>query len=80
MTGEGCERDLSKNRAPLMAWNFRTLTLRGMWEWPFKKRGAAVAGRNDRALRVQLETIALVAERYEVSSVARIARRRLDGR
>ena len=39
----------------------------------------AVAGLNDVALRVQLETIALVAER-KVSSVARVARRRLDGR
>jgi hypothetical protein len=28
---------------------------------------------------VQLETIALVAERYKVSSVARVARRRLNG-
>ena len=32
-----------------------------------------VAGLNDVALRVQLETIALVAERYKVSSVARVA-------
>ena len=36
----------------------------------------AVAGLNDVALRAQLETIALVAERYKVSSVARVARRR----
>ena len=39
----------------------------------------AVAGLNV-ALRVQLETIALVAERYKVNSVARVAQRRLDGR
>ena len=29
---------------------------------------------------VQLKTIALLAERYKVSSVARVARRRLNGR
>jgi hypothetical protein len=40
----------------------------------------AVAGLNDIALRVQLETIALVAERYKVSSVAQVARRRLNRR
>ena len=40
----------------------------------------AVAGLNDVALRVQLETIALVAERYKVTSVARVARRRLSAR
>ena len=40
----------------------------------------AVAGLDDVALRVQLETIALLAERYKVSSVARVARRRLGGR
>ena len=32
----------------------------------------------DVVLRVQLGTIALLAERYKVSSVARVARRRLD--
>jgi hypothetical protein len=40
----------------------------------------AVAGLNHVALRVQLGTIALVAERYKVSSVARVARRRLGAR
>jgi hypothetical protein len=40
----------------------------------------AVAGLREPVPRVQLETIALVAERYKVSSVARSARRRLGGR
>jgi hypothetical protein len=40
----------------------------------------AVAGLREPLPRVQLETIALVAERYKVSSVARVARRRLNGR
>ena len=40
----------------------------------------AVAGLHEPVPRVQLETIALLAERYKVSSVARAARRRLNGR
>jgi hypothetical protein len=40
----------------------------------------AVAGLNDVATRVQVETIALLAQRYRVSSVVMVARRRLDCR
>ena len=40
----------------------------------------AVAGLREPVPRVQLETIALVAERYKVSSVARVARRCVSSR